>query len=367
MVAVSEQYQKIQEVVAQFPEIDGGLYFSETSGELVVRWASGTDSSKLRAAVESLPSAKGFVRVRYDETPFPMARLRRASEELRASSDWAGAAKDSILSVRLDEYRAVVRIDVSADEVEVRQSAQKLVNVPVETKIASPPTQAGSRRNDSIPWNNGTAIWSASQPDPVNNAASCTAGWHMKRGSVSFMATAAHCVAFSNNVYRWHGTTQVFRSSSTYSGVGGIDASLMALVPITGQTTRLTNATFWGGPDTSDYRRVTAANSAAPAVGSAAYVSGANGGLVYAITKGTDPCVLGDGVSYTFTTMDTGVDYILFGDSGSPVARWNTSTSTIDDITAVGILNCTNSQDTAWILPIQRIAAFSGATVSTVP
>jgi hypothetical protein len=112
---------------------------------------------------------------------------------------------------------------------------------------------------------------------------------------------------------------------------------------------------------------VTAKNTTMPAINSAVFVSGSNGGLVHGIVISTTDTSFCPGRQSTVVihTMNGHAQSgpVLGGDSGGPVFKYNVATSDPDDITAVGSLTCSNRIDRASIVPIHIVEAVTDSTV----
>jgi hypothetical protein len=122
---------------------------------------------------------------------------------------------------------------------------------------------------------------------------------------------------------------------------------------------------WFGEQDTTTAYPVTAKLTTWPAIGSAVYLSGSNGGLVYGRVVATNVT----GCSGTpVVAVDTVTGHpedgpVLYGDSGGPVTRWNTGTPETHDLVAVGSITCSDQDDYAGFDPIHRIEAATGAAV----
>jgi hypothetical protein len=190
----------------------------------------------------------------------------------------------------------------------------------------------------------------------------------MTRGSTSsnWITTAGHCSTDANDnpvngVWFWNSGTAVGRTSSNYLALG---TDIAMLAPAA--TRAFSRLVWFGERETQGLRGVTAKNTASPAVGSAVFVSGANGGLVHGVVSSanvTSPCSPGATVRINTVTGHAQSGPVLGGDSGGPVFKYNVATGDSTDITAVGSMTCSNRVNSASFVPIHRVESATDSVV----
>ncbi|WP_117209852.1 hypothetical protein [Allorhizocola rhizosphaerae] len=361
--AMTAQFHRLQAVAALHPDGAGGTYFDEKTGQLVVRYVQNADGARLKSKLSLQPFRVGEVAVRFEPTAIPMQRLKAATKRLRESKAWAGAHAASVHQVRLDELTPQIVIEASGDSEALVAAVVKATGLTPRVNISDAGVVEASRRADPFPYNGGLALWRSNlDANGVNQRtedAFCTTGFRMTRGGTdsAWVTTAGHC-ATSGSLF-WHDGWNL-RVRSNYLA-GGTDVSMLA-----GENGAYFSRYLWfGGRDTSNINPVTAKLTGWPAIGSAVYFSGANGGLVYGLVTATNNTDC-NGTPLVVVDTDTGHTHdgaVLGGDSGGPAVRWNTATSATHDLTAEGIITCSNRNNVALFTPIHRVEAATGAVV----
>lgn len=357
---LSRKSERLTAIAKKHPDAFAGVVFSEETGRLSVRVKSGTPGAASTRAAIAGELVDSVAPIDVVDVSYSLADLEARAAKLKSNTEWAGKNASSVAHISVDELHARVRVDVVDDVLtEVRDAAEKVSGGSVFVKrVTAPPTPQG-RRSDLQPFEGSLPIWSAVQPFPATSSAGCTVAFKMTKGTAYYQATAGHCGSVGST--RWYrGTAATYKFSTDYESVG-IDAALMA--PVASQL--FSSYMFFGESwDELNQDPVTAKNTAAPPLGSALYISGANSGVVYGlVTDTSDFC---GAISYTVVDTEIhgeGWSYTLPGDSGAPVTRWNTSTTLADDHVAVGIHGCGNGVDRSWITAINRVESVSGASV----
>lgn len=358
--AVSRQNERLEAVLAGHRAGSGGTYFDETAGQLVVRYVDNADGVALKARLGATSRRAGDVAVRFERATRSIDSLRVATARLNDSRDWAGPHAGRVHQVTLDELSAQIVIHASGESEQLTAAATRATGLTPRVSVsAAGIVQQVSRRNDVSLYNGGMALWGGSDGSG-NDAAFCTAGFRMTRGGTNsnWMTTAGHCGP--NGRIFWHNGRGVARVSSNYESLG-TDVAMLA----PWNSDEAFSRHIWFGPtNTTTKRGVTAKNTTWPAVGSAVYVSGANGGLVHGLVTSTNATCAGKRMVQVDTVTGHANDgATLGGDSGAPVVKWNTTTSDTTDLTAVGSHACGNSVDTSYFVPIHQVEAATGAVV----
>ncbi|MEV0808825.1 hypothetical protein [Micromonospora sp. NPDC050200] len=362
--AMTAQFHRLEAVAAAHPDGAGGTYFDEATGQLVVRQVRNAEGDRLRSAVGLRSRQAGEVPVRFETTAVPMKRLEAATEQLESSRAWAGAHAASIHRVKLDRLAAQIVIHASGDADALVAAAVKATGVTPQVSISKAGMTPASRRVDSIPYYGGLALFdynvTAAGDNPRTVDAYCTTGFRMTRGGTNsnWVTTAGHCAP--NGTYFWHNGGWNLRVSSNYRSLG-TDVSMLA-----GENGAYFSRYSWfGSRDTSTANPVTAKLTGWPAIGSAVYMSGSNGGLVYGrvTDTGNTGCTGSPVVEVDTVTGHPEDGPVLGGDSGGPVTRWNTATTATNDLVAEGSITCSDRSSYAEFDPIHRIEAATGAVV----
>lgn len=357
--AMNRQFHHLEAIAARSPEGSGGTYFDEKTGQLVVRQVANADGARLRSEVTARSRQAGEVPVRFETTTVSMQRLEAATKALKSSRAWAGGSAGSVHQVWLDRLTPQIVIDASGDAEALVAAAVKATSLTPKVSLSKTGTVEASRRVDSVPYYGGLALFNSVPGNARTADAWCTTGFRMTRGGTNsnWVTTAGHCGPNQRNF--WHGGWNLRVSSNYYSL--GTDVAMLA-----GENGAYFSRHSWfGGRDTSTSHPVTAKLTGWPAIGSAVYLSGANGGLVYGLVRDTNntdcngtPTVVVDTV-----TGHPSDGPVLGGDSGGPVTRWNTATSATNDLTAEGIITCSDSSSRADFTPIHRVEAATDAVV----
>ncbi|MEU5948897.1 hypothetical protein ABZ793_25515 [Micromonospora sp. NPDC047465] len=358
--AVSRQNERLEALLAGHRAGSGGTYFDEATGQLVVRYVDNADGASLKARLDATARHAGDVGIRFERTTTSIDSLRAAARKLDDSRDWAGPHAGRVHQVTLDELRAQLVIHASGEAGQLTAAATRATGfTPRVSVTATGIVQQISRRNDVSLYNGGMALWSGSDGSG-SDSAFCTTGFRMTRGGTNsnWMTTAGHCGP--NGRIFWHNGRAVARVSSNYEPLGTDVAMLAPWVD--GEAF---SRYIWFGPtNTSTKRGVTGKNTTWPAVGSAVYVSGANGGLVHGlVTSTTETCAGMRMVQVDTRTGHANDGATLGGDSGAPVVRWNTATSDTTDVVAVGSHACGDGYTTSYFVPIHQVEAATDATV----
>ncbi|MGB2571008.1 hypothetical protein ACPFP2_21525 [Micromonospora citrea] len=362
--AMTAQFHRLEAIAATHPDGAGGTYFDEGTGELVVRQVQNTEGARLKSAVGLRARQAGEVPVRFETAAVPMKRLEAAAKRLDRNRAWAGAHAGSVHRVTLDRLTAQVVIHATGDAESLVAAAAKATGVTPRVSLSEAGVTPASRRVDSIPYYGGLALFdynvTGAGHNPRTVTAACTTGFRMTRGGTNsnWVTTAGHCGA--NGTYFWHNGGWNLRVSSNYLSLG-TDVSMVA-----GENGAYFSRYSWFGErDTSTANPVTAKLTGWPAIGSAVYSSGSNGGLVYGrvTDTGNIGCTGSPVVELDTVTGHPEDGPVLGGDSGGPVTRWNTATSATNDLVAVGSVTCSDRSSYAEFDPIHRIEAATGAVV----
>lgn len=354
-------------LMKQFPESFAGVVFSEESGRLTARYGPGADPDAFATAVSSVDGAAAPVDVA--AVAYTFAGLQGAEARLERDPSWAGTDAKAVFNVWVNELQGELTIDVApgTDTERVRAAATDAAAVYVKVRTEkSPPVLAISRRQDVQPYYAGAAMWVASTTNPATATANCTAGFAFIKNGVVFQSTAGHCNDEGDNHW-YHGTSRAWVFSADYQSIG-VDAALMGGWTDYDPSKDLGGPNVWFGQpiNTTNYDPITGANSTGPPLGSAMYAGGANSGRVYGVVVDTSELCAPSGLYYTLLDTTGGgsnnFPYILQGDSGGPVTRWNTSTPATDDHVAVALVGCTNLYDTAWVTSVHRVNIATGGT-----
>ncbi|MER6590540.1 hypothetical protein ABT214_01440 [Micromonospora purpureochromogenes] len=361
--AMTAQFHRLEAIAATHPDGAGGTYFDEKTGQLIVRQVQNAEGARLKSAVGLGSRQAGEVPVRFETAAVPMKRLETAAERLDRSRAWAGAHAGSVHRVKLDRLAAQVVIHASGDAEALAAAAARATGVTPRVSLSAAGIMPTSRRVDSIPYKGGLALFlrdvTNTEENPRTVNADCTTGFRMTRGGTNsnWVTTAGHCGV--NGTKFWHNGGWNLRVSSNYKTLG-TDVAMVA-----GENGAYFSRYSWFGErDTTTANPVTAKMTGWPAIGSAVYLSGSNGGLSYGIVTGTGTGCTGSPVVELDTVTGHPADGpVLRGDSGGPVTRWNTGTSATNDLVAVGSVTCSNFADYAEFDPIHRIEAATGAVV----
>ncbi|MFE9914668.1 hypothetical protein ACFYPG_05855 [Micromonospora sp. NPDC005553] len=362
--AMTAQFHRLEAAAAAHPDGAGGTYFDEVTGQLVVRQVQNAEGARLRSAVGSRSRQAGEVPVRFETTAVPIKRLEAAAERLANSRAWAGSHAASVDRVKLDRLAGEVVIHASGDADALAAAAVKATGVTPRVSVSQAGITPASRRVDTIPYYGGLAMFNynvtAAGDNPRSVNAYCTTGFRMTRGGTNsnWVTTAGHCGA--NGTTFWHNGGWNLRVSSNYLALG-TDVSMVA-----GENGAYFSRYSWFGErDTSTANPVTAKLTGWPAIGSAVYISGSNGGLVYGrvTDTGNTGCSGSPVVEVDTVTGHAQDGPVLGGDSGGPVTRWNTATSATNDLVAEGSVTCSDRSSYAEFDPIHRIEAATGAVV----
>ncbi|KAB1945576.1 hypothetical protein F8271_07925 [Micromonospora sp. ALFpr18c] len=362
--AMTAQFHRLEAVAAAHPDGAGGTYFDEQTGQLVVRQVQNTEGDRLRSAVGSRSRQAGEVPVRFETTAVPIKRLEAAVARLESSRTWAGSHAASVDRVKLDRLAAQVVIHASGDADALVAAAVRATGVTPRVSISKAGITPASRRVDTAPYYGGLAMFNynvtAAGGNPRTVDAYCTTGFRMTRGGTNsnWVTTAGHCG--SNGTTFWHNGGWNLRVSSNYLSLG-TDVSMVA-----GENGAYFSRYSWFGErDASTANPVTAKLTGWPAVGSAVYISGSNGGLVYGrvTDTGNTGCTGSPVVEVDTVTGHAQDGPVLGGDSGGPVTRWNSATSATNDLVAEGSITCSDRSSYAEFDPIHRIEAATGAVV----
>ncbi|PZG03012.1 hypothetical protein C1I99_00120 [Micromonospora deserti] len=361
---MTAQFHRLEAIAAAHPNGAGGTYFDEATGQLVVRQVANAEGARLRSAVNLSARQAGEVPVRFETAAVPMKRLEAAVAQLKRDRAWAGAHAASVQRVTLDRLAAEIVIEASGDADALVAAAVKATGLTPRVSVTESGMVPASRRVDVPPYYGGLALFNynvtAAGDNPRTVDANCTTGFRMTRGGTNsnWVTTAGHCGP--NGTYYWHNGGWNIRVSSNYLTLG-TDVAMLA-----GENGAYFSRYSWFGErDTSTANPVTAKLTGWPAVGSALYTSGANGGLVYGrvIDTGETGCTGSPVIEIDTINGHPEDGAVRRGDSGGPVTRWNTSTSATNDLVAVGSVTCTNSSNAAQVDPIHRIEAATGAVV----
>ncbi|GIF62011.1 hypothetical protein Ais01nite_00460 [Asanoa ishikariensis] len=363
--AMNSQFHRLEALAAAHPGGAGGTYFDEATGELVVRQVTNVEGGRLRSAVSLRSRLAGEVPVRFEATTVSMRRLEAATKALQESRSWAGASAASVHGVSLDRLAAQIVINASGDADALIAAAVKSTGLTPRVAISKAGKIPASRRVASSPYPGGTALFdynvTAANHAPRLIDAFCTAGFRMTRGGTNsnWMTTAGHCG--TNGTQFWNNGWN-FRVSSNYQTLG-TDVSMLA-----GQNGAGFSRNSWFGErDATTLNPVSGKNTGWPAIGSAVYVSGSNGGLVYGRVINTNIAgCAGYGsrvIELDTRTGNTNDGSVVGGDSGGPVTRWNTGTAATNDMVAVGTVSCSDRYEFVDVEPIHRIEAATGAVV----
>lgn len=367
--AINRQNATLLDVASGHRAGSGGTYLDRATGELVVRYVDNADGRTLRAKLESRPRRAGDERIRFEKTGTPIAELRETAQRLAKDRSWAGADAGAVHGVWLNESK--LRLVVSAtgrSEALIAAVTAATGLVPEIALSKTGPVQQDTRRADTGLVQGGAALWLGSGGSG-NTSADCTSGFRMTRGGTNsnWMTTAGHCSTDANGnpvngVWFWNSGTAVGRSSSNYFNLG-TDVAMLAPAD-----TRAFSRYIWFGERNATVKRaVTAKNTALPAVDSAVFVSGANGGLVHGVVEATNsPHPDCPGATVLINTRSAGHPQsgaTLRGDSGAPVFKYNTTTSDTTDVTAVGSHSCGDGVSRSWFVPIQDVERATGSVV----
>ncbi|MEH1169329.1 hypothetical protein V6V47_28515 [Micromonospora sp. CPCC 205539] len=357
--AVNRQFHRLKDMAAAYPEGSGSTFFDEATGQLVVRYVENQEGARWRAHGSSLRALAGDVPIRYEATGTSLARLEAATKSLNDSRGWAGDLAGMVHQVRLDELADQVVIEAAGEADKLAAAANRATGIKTRVTVSRTGPAPQSRRSDTAPFYGGLAIWAGSTGSPSTADATCTTGFRMTRGGTNsnWVTTAGHCG--TNGDEFWHPGGWAVRVSSDYESLG-TDVAMLA--PLGGKY--FSRYSWFGERNTSTANPVSGKNTDWPAVGSAVYVSGANGGLVY----GRVTSINGNCGGERMVAVDTDTGHAqdgatLGGDSGAPVTRWNTGTSATNDLVAVGSHSCGNSVNASWFVPIHRVEAATGAVV----
>ncbi|MEV4481361.1 hypothetical protein [Micromonospora coxensis] len=362
--AMTAQFHRLEAIAAAHPDGAGGTYFDEETGELVVRQVPNEEGARLKSAVGLRSRQAGEVPVRFEAAAVPIKRLEAAAKQLDRSRAWAGAHAGSVHRVKVDRLAAQVVVHASGDAEALVAAATKATGLTPRVSLSDTGMVPASRRVDSIPYYGGLALFdynvTGAGHNPRTVDAYCTTGFRMTRGGTNsnWVTTAGHCG--SNGTYFWHNGGWNLRVSSNYLSLG-TDVAMVA-----GENGAYFSRNSWFGErDTSTANPVTAKLTGWPAIGSAVYVSGSNGGLNYGlvIDTGDIGCTGSPVVEIDTVTGHPTDGPVVGGDSGGPVTRWNTATSTTNDLVAVGTATCSDLIGFAQFDPIHRIEAATGAVV----
>ncbi|WP_124820751.1 hypothetical protein [Micromonospora ureilytica] len=357
--AVNRQFHRLKAMAATYPEGSGSTYFDEATGQLVVRYVENQEGARWRATGRSLRALAGDVPIRYEATAISLARLEEATKSLNDSRTWAGELAGMVHQVRLDELADQIVIEAAGEAEKLATAAIRATGIKPRVTVSQAGPAPQSRRSDTAPFYGGLAIWAGSTGSPSTADASCTTGFRMTRGGTNsnWVTTAGHCG--TNGDEFWHPGGWAVRISSDYESLG---TDIAMLAPLGDRY--FSRYSWFGERNTSTANPVSGKNTGWPAVGSAVYVSGANGGLVYGrVTSINGSC---GGERMVVVDTDTGHAQdgaTLGGDSGAPVTRWNTATSATNDLAAVGSHSCGNSVNASWFVPIHRVEAATDAVV----
>ncbi|WP_329101391.1 S1 family peptidase [Micromonospora sp. NBC_01699] len=357
--AMNAQYHRLVAMAAAYPDGSGSTYFDEATGQLVVRYVENRNGALWRAQGRTMRAIAGDVPIRYEATKISSARLAKATKSLDESRDWAGELAGMVHQVRLDELADQIVIEAAGEAEKLAAAANRATGItPRVTVSRSGPTRQ-TRRSDSAPYYGGMALWGSSVGNPSTAYADCTTGFRMTRGGTNsnWVTTAGHCG--DNGDQFWHPGGWAVRISSDYES-SGTDVAILA--PLGERY--FSRYSWFGEQNTSTANPVSGKNTTWPAVGSAVYVSGSNGGLVYGrVTSNNDDCYGERMVAIDTDTGHAQDGATLGGDSGAPVTRWNTATSATNDLAAVGSHACGNGVDASWFVPIHRVETATDAVV----
>jgi hypothetical protein len=114
-LAMNAQGQRLQILGSRVPEAYGGVYFSEETGELNVRYVDGTAGRSLVEQLSALDPHRNDVPVRYERAARSLRDMRLLAAQIRNSKAWAGAYANQITDVSLDEWRYRIQIDVTGN------------------------------------------------------------------------------------------------------------------------------------------------------------------------------------------------------------------------------------------------------------
>lgn len=357
--AMTRQFHRLKAMAAAHPEGAGSTYFDEATGQLVVRYVDNQDGAALRATGSAFRAQAGDVPVRYEAAAHSLHRLEEATRSLNDDLGWAGAQAAMVHQVRLDELADQIIIEAAGEAEALTAAATKATGITPQVVVSPTGPADQSRRSDTAPYYGGLAIWAGSTGSPATADAFCTTGFRMTRGGTNsnWVTTAGHCGA--NGTQFWHPGGNAVRVSSNYESLG-TDVAMLA--PIGDRY--FSRYSWFGGRNTTTANPVSGKNTTWPAVGSAVYVSGSNGGLVYGLVTSTNGTCGGERMVVINTRSGHPNDgATLGGDSGAPVTRWNTDTSATNDLVAVGSHACGNAVNASWFVPIHRVEAATGAVV----
>ncbi|MBE1489472.1 chymotrypsin family serine protease [Plantactinospora soyae] len=357
--AMTRQYHRLRAMAAADPEGAGSTYFDEATGQLVVRYVKNEDGARWQARGRGLAAQAGDVPVRYEATDVSLRRLEEATKSLDDSRGWAGSLAGLVHQVRLDELADEIVIEAAGEAEKLAAAAERATGLPPRVTVSKAGPVQQSRRSDTAPFYGGLALWRRVVGNPLTENAACTTGFRMTRGGTNsnWVTIAGHCG--TNGDQYWHPGGWAVRISSDYESLG-TDVAMLA--PL-GDAYFSRNSWF-GGRNAATAHPVSGKDTDWPAVGSALYISGSNGGLVYGrVTSDRGTCGGERMVVVDTTNGHTNDGATLGGDSGAPVTRWNTATSATDDLAAVGSHSCGNAVDTSWFVPIHRVESATDAVV----
>jgi hypothetical protein len=122
---MTAQFHRLTKAGSQAPDAFGGVYFSEETGELFVRYVSGSAGQALNARLANLAPIANDVPVRFEATTHSVSYMSSIASTMNNSKGWAGDNASFVLRVWLDAWRYQLRIAVTdhADEIEAAAKA----------------------------------------------------------------------------------------------------------------------------------------------------------------------------------------------------------------------------------------------------
>jgi hypothetical protein len=126
---------------SDYPDSDGGTYWSMKRRKLVVRVVDSAHSAQLRARVESITADQNpaFIPVELAIGQVTLTNLRQAADQLSAGKSWAEPYADQVNDVLADELSMQVRLQVKSHAAELEQAAQEATGVPAYARVSKNP------------------------------------------------------------------------------------------------------------------------------------------------------------------------------------------------------------------------------------